>query len=174
MSENREDFNKMLEEYKAMTETSKPELGMKWFKFLIYFLLIFSAIEDLCQSLVLFFNYKNEFVDFEYYFYGNMRWLGIFFAIVWLIIAGYGIYIRFCLAGFKKNAPKKYIIFEIVNQSVLLLFTVAGEYALAETSDMHLIIASLVGGVIGCIIGGVIFIYPSIIYFKKRDHLFIN
>ena len=171
MSLNEEYENNVIESEGQPLEQNQPELGMKWFKFLIYFWLFFGALEDLAQSLVLFFNYENEFLDFEYYFYGNLRWLGILFAVVWLAIAAYGIYIRFRLAKFRKGAPKQYIIYEIVNQAVFLIFSLAGEFAMGQ-SDM--MIASLVGGIIGSVLGGFVYIYPNIIYFKKRDHLFVN
>ncbi len=171
MSLNEEYENNPIVPEEQPTEQGQPELGMKWFKFLIYFMLFFSALEDLLQSLVLFFNYENEFLGFEYFFYGELRWLGILFAVIWLAIAAYTIYIRFRLAKFRKGAPKQYIIYEIVNQAVFLIFSLAGEFAMGQ-SDM--MIASMIGGVIGSVLGGFVYIYPNIIYFKKRDHLFVN
>ena len=171
MSFNEEYENNLIGSEEQPLEQNQPELGMKWFKFLIYFMLFFSAFEDLLQSLVLFFNYENEFLGFEYFFYGELRWLGILFAVIWLAIAAYGIYIRFRLAKFRKGAPKQYIIYEIVNQVVFLVFSLAGEFAMGQ-SDM--MIASMIGGVIGSVLGGFVYIYPNVIYFRKRDHLFVN
>ncbi len=174
MSENREEFNAELEEYKAMTESSKPELGMKWFNFLIYFNLFFGALEDLLSAAAMIFDIRHEVLGMEYYFEGNMRWLGILFGILWIIIAAAVIYIRFDLAKFKKGAPKRYIIIEVIGSALFLLYSVAGMLFTASSGITAYIIGSAIGSVIGSAIGTFVFAYCNVIYFKKRDHLFIN
>ncbi len=174
MSLNEEYKNNVVGSGEQPLEQVQPELGMKWFKFLIYFWLFFGAFEDFAQSLVLFFNYKNELIDFEYYFYGNLRWLGILFAVVWLAIAAYGIYIRFRLARFRKGAPKQYIIYEIINKVVLLVFSFAGELAMCQEMMIATLISILIGVIIGSVLGGLVYIYLNVIYFRKRDHLFVS
>lgn len=173
MRENREEFNEMLEEYKVMTETSKPELGMKWFKFLIYFLLLFNAAEDLLDSVMMIFDIRHELWEMDYYFDGNLRWLGIFFGAAWIVTAAIQIYLRFELAKFKKDAPKKYIIFEILDSVLFLAYNLAGGIVSAG-SDTETIIGVTVGSVIGASLGAFTYIYLNIIYFRKRSHLFVN
>lgn len=173
MSENREDFKEMIEDYKVTTETSKPELGMNWFKFLIYFLLFFGAAENLLDSVMMLFNLRHELWEMDYYFGGNFRWLGILFGVIWIITAAVQIYLRFELAKFKKNAPKKYIIFEIVDAVLYLAYNLVGGI-ISAGSDRGAIIGVTVGSIIGASLGAIAYIYPNIIYFRKRNHLFIN
>lgn len=169
-----EDYENKLAVEEAQTDgNNQPELGMKWFNFLIYFLLFFGAAEDLIQAVAMVFNIKNDFLDFDYYFIGNLRWLGILFAVAFVVSAAAAIYFRFELAGFKKGAPKKYIIFEIATQLLFLIYNLAGIIS-GSGIDTYKLIGSVAGAIIGCVVGGVIFIYPSIIYFKKRNHLFVN
>lgn len=172
MSENKE-FNEIPEEYKTVAETSKPQLEMKWFKFLIYFLLFFNAAEDLLSSVMMTFDIRHELWEMDYYFGGSLRWLGIFFGIAWLITAGVQIFLRFELAKFKENAPKKYIIFEIFDAALLLAYNLIGGIVSAGTDAME-ITGIVIGGVIGAVVGGFVYIYLNIIYFRKRNHLFVN
>ena len=173
MSENRENFNEKLEEYKELTEKSKPELGMSWFKFLIYFALFFNALDNLVSGVALIFDIRHELLDTEYYFDGNMRWLGILFGFIWITAAAAFIYIRFELAEFKSGAPKKYIIIEIIDSIVYLLFNLAG-ILLAGESDTLGIIGSVIVAVVGSARGAFAYIYLNVIYFRKRKHLFVN
>lgn len=173
MSSNEEYKNVVAAENTQLAEQSQAELGMKWFKFLIYFGLFFASAEDLIQSAALIFDIRNDFIDLDYYFVGNLRWLGILFAVAWIITAVIGIYMRFSLANFKKDAPKKYIIFEIVNRALSLIYTLVGIFLVTD-SEMYITVGSVIGSVVSCVVGGAIYIYLNIIYFKKRNHLFVN
>lgn len=173
MNINEEYDNKLNFGKEQSNGNNQPELGMKWFKFLVYFLLFFGAAEDLIHAVAMIFNIKNEFLDFDYYFIGNLRWLGILFAVAFVVSAAAGIYFRFELAKFKKGAPKKYIIFEIATQLLFLVYNLAGIFS-DSSLETYKLVGSFAGAVIGCVVGGAIFIYPSIIYFKKRNHLFVN
>ena len=177
MSENREDFNEKLEEYKELTEKSKPELGMSWFKFLIYFMLFLAAAENLAQAVSLILNFKNEYLQELFdlkYFDGDMRAFGIFFGFIYLIPAVSAVYIRFDLAKFKKGSPTKYIVFEIYSQIITWVYSLFIELCKLEGFDVRTLILAFVGVTFGCVLGGFVYIYPNVVYFKNRKHLFVN
>ena len=177
MGDNREGFEKNLEEYKQMLESSKPELGMKWFKYLIYFQLFYSAVNDLARALSLIFNFQNEFIqklfDLKYYD-SDLRTVGVLFGFIFFIFAAVSVYIRFELAGFKKRAPKKFMIFIAATQVLAcaneIIVNLSGPYP----ADTRRIVGTVLTLVFGYAFGYYVFIYPNIVYFKKRAHLFIN
>ena len=177
MSENREEFNNNLEEYKEMIDSSKPELGMKWFKYLIYFQLFFSAAEYLFQAVCMIFNFQNRYTQELFNlncFNRDLRPVGVILGILWLIPAAMTLYARFELAGFKKEAPKKFIILVAATQ----VLTCAGEI-FVKLSELYIVDArNVIGAVLALVLsyalGGFVFIYPNIVYFKKRAHLFVN
>ena len=177
MSENRENFNEKLEEYKELTEKSKPELGMSWFKFLIYFMLFLAAAENLAQAVSLILNFKNEYLQELFdlkYFDGDMRAFGIFFGFIYLIPAVSAVYIRFDLAKFKKGSPTKYIVFEIYSQIITWVYSLFIALCELEGFDVRTLILAFVGVTFGCVLGGFVYIYPNVVYFKNRKHLFVN
>ncbi len=177
MSENREEFNKNLEEYKQMTQSSIPELGMKWFKYLIYFQLFFGAAEYLLQAVFMIFNFQNPFIQelFSlYYFEGDMRPVGVILGILWLMPAAMNLYARFELAAFKKGAPKKYLIIVVATEVLTFannLFVTLYKYMFFDKTE---IVIKVVMFILSAVIGSLIYIYPNYIYFKKRKHLFVN
>ncbi len=177
MSENREEFNNNLEEYKEMIESSKPELGMKWFKYLIYFQLFFSAAEYLFQAVCMIFNFQNSYIQELFNlncFNRDLRPVGVILGILWLIPAAMTLYARFELAAFKKGAPKKFIIIVAATQVLAIaneLFVFLYKYMFF---DKTVIIGAVASLIVGWVIASFIFIYPNIVYFKKREHLFVN
>ncbi len=173
MSFNEEFENNVIESEGHSLEQNQPELGMKWFKYLIYFALFLGAADDLLSAISMFFGIRNDLFEMEYYFEGNLRWLGILFGVLWVITAAAVIYIRFDLAKFRKGAPKRYIIIEIIGAAVYLLYNLAG-IILVGNNETPVVLGAIVGAIVGSVIGNFILIYLSIIYFRKRDHLFVN
>ena len=177
MSENRDVFKAELEEYKEMTQSSKSELGMKWFKFLIYFILFSEAAENLAQAVSLIFNLKIEYFQELFdlkYFDGDMRAFGIFFGFIYLIPAVSAVFIRFDLAKFKKGSPTKYIVFEIYSQIITWVYSLFIALCKLEGFPVTTLIRAFIAVTVGCVLGGFIYIYPNVVYFKNRKHLFIN
>ncbi len=177
MSENREEFNNNLEEYKEMIDSSKPELGMKWFKYLIYFQLFFSAAQYLLHAVCMIFNFQNRYTQELFNlncFNRDLRPVGVILGILWLIPAAMTLYARFELAAFKKGAPKKFIIIVVATQLLTFvneLFVTLYKYMFFDKMEIVLSVVTLI---LSAAIGGLIFIYPNYIYFKKREHLFVN
>lgn len=164
-------------EYEMMPEQAQenkqPELGMKWFKFLIYFSLFAGALSNLFDGIVyiagLGGKFPEVFAEGYYFLPSNFRALEIIFGLVMIATAAGGIYVRFQLAGFKKNAPKCFYTFDIATMVISMVYSIIGT-ALATDDGISAIIGAIIGGVVG---EGV-FILCNVTYFNNRKHLFVN
>ncbi|WP_144743554.1 zinc ribbon domain-containing protein [Enorma burkinafasonensis] len=146
------------------------QLGMKWYKFVIWFQLFAAALLAIGQAIQLFTGLQYEgSAHAVYLLYGGVRVLDILTALVMLGLAAFAILVRFELAGFKRDAPMHYLIYlaAIIGVNVLysLLFII-----LIHASFAAIFTPSFIGTFIGY--GALIF--ANKIYFDKRQALFVN
>lgn len=133
--------------YNPTENVTVPDYPMKWFHFMIYFQLFAAAVINLIDGIL--------------YIAGINTSLGILclpFGIFGIAMCAYLIYIRFALAGYKKNGLTHYKIY-------LILITIS-----------QTLTSLLSGGFsagIGSLIGNIIYITLITIYFNKRQELFI-
>lgn len=153
----------------------QPEyyLPMKWYKFLIYFSLFAGAVLNALTGISyltgsVYATLGHGYVDAAavYDFYGEtLQMLDLVFGVALIALAAFGIYTRFQLAGFKRNAPLfLYTLYAastllplIYNIAVFLLFGIDVDFA----------------SEIGSLVGVAINIWLNFIYFRKRAHMFI-
>lgn len=151
----------------------QPELGMRWFNFLIYFSLFAGALLSLFDGIVYIAGLGSKlpeiFAEAYYFLPNNFRALEIIFGLVILAAAAGSVYVRFQLAGFKKNAPKCFYVFEIALSVFSTVYSIAG---MALTTDDG--ISAIIGAIIGGVVGDAVFLLCNITYFNKRKHLFVN
>ena len=84
--------------------------------------------------------------------------------VICVVLAVWAIYVRFRLAGFRRNGPKMYLLFLGINcvfQALNLLISFG--------SDLNTV-SSAIGSVLTC----VLMLILSSIYYKKRADLFVN
>lgn len=149
-------------------EETKPDMPMKWFKFLIYFALWLSALSNLSSGLQLLTGAAYEgMAERVYAFFDGLQAVDLIFGLGSLALAGFAIYTRFQLAGFKKGSPKLLLMTYIL-ACVLGLAYVLAAGAIIGMGDMNF--ASPIGSVIGAAIAVIV----NKIYFDKRAHLFTN
>ena len=155
-----------------MKESSAPtpeNYELKWHKFLIYFALWASAVMNVVSSIAYFTGsiYGNSARQ-VYNHFGGMRTLDVIMGLLLLGIAGFSIYVRFQLAGFKTGAPKKLEYLYIANVAIPLL------YLLAASSVTGLSFTDLASGTWGSLAGSVVMIFVNRTYYGKREALFVN
>ncbi len=148
---------------------------MKWFKFLIYFALFFGAFANLVLGL----NYISGGIypvqtngqvtaDMVYGFYGGgLKTLDVFYGVIMVAIAGFGIFTRFRLSKYKADGPKcVYIIYASGAVSTLIyniaLFAVNGLNQIFTVSSITSLVVSA------------LFVFLNYRYFTKRKELFNN
>ena len=141
------------------SEVLKPAHPMKWHKFLIYFLLFLSAIVNLANGIAYTVALFRGTAGF-----GAQRVIWIVNGVVSVAAAVLAIYVRFRLAGFRKNGPKLYMIFLgiIFAQRVMNL-----SYAISTGAD------SVANAETSLFINGCIMLW-TYSYYKKRADMFVN
>lgn len=155
----------------SLSDPQTSEIGMKWFKFLIYFLLFADAISKIVNAVT---NLTGGISRGGIYTdYPVLKPVDIAFGIAAVAIAAYCIFTRFQLAKFKKNALKNFYSLQIIMlifaeaYQIIYLVVIAGSGA-----DVS-IISTIKEIVIG-IVSTVIYIVFSAFYFDRRKHLFVN
>ena len=148
-------------------EENKPDMPMKWFKFLIYFSLWLSALSCLSNGLnMLTGNIYGGSAESVYYYFGGLKALDMITGMVNIAMAAFCIYTRFQLAGFKKNGPKLVLVLYAANAALNLLYTIAASAVVGGSVEMNFTSA------ITTVIVAAIMVAANNTYFKKRAHLF--
>ena len=127
-------------------------------KFLIYFQLFVAALISLYNAVVCF---RLAFLSLD-----ALVWSAVYAVsgAISVVLAVLAIYVRFRLAGFRRNGPKMYLLFLGINcvfQALNLLISFG--------SDLNTV-SSAIGSVLTC----VLMLILSSIYYKKRADLFVN
>lgn len=153
-------------------QPSKPEQGMLWFKWLIYFLMFENAVFYVANGIFSVADVKNEYIIdfFDFPVFGEkFRFVSVLFLIFSVFFAVLTILVRNRLAKFKSGSPKQFIILDIVVAVFTLVFEIVS-LIIASGVDATQILVS----VIAAAIGELIYIMCNVTYFKKRAHLFNN
>ena len=144
--------------------------GMKWFKFIIYFQLFASAVISVITAITMFTgaHYQGQ-ADMVYRYFPGLKGLDVFYGIALIALAAFAIVTRQNLAKFRKNGPRFYFILIIASLALALIYSIAGSsilnVSLGEVMD---------GSSVGSLIGNIALLIINIIYFKKREDLFVN
>ena len=152
-------------------ESAQREMPMKWYKFLIYFSLFAGAVLNVINGISVLTGLQYDTQEeglaaLVYETFPGLKGVDVFFSLGVIALGVFGLFVRFQLSGFKKNAP--------VLLTFLYVFTAiinVGYAALASSmTGLELFDSYLVGNIIGQILMAVV----NYVYFKKRAHLFIN
>ena len=88
--------------------------------------------------------------------------------LVLLALAAYMIYVRFQLAGFRIDAPRKLSILYGVNLGCSVV------YLLAVSAVTRLSLGSIMGDIAGTVFGSILMLFINQNYYNKRLELFVN
>ncbi len=159
------------------TDSQQPQLPMKWFKFLIYFLMFANALLFLSQAASFFTGSQyGDSAASVYHFFSGLKAVDMVMGVLYLGAAAYSIYTRFMLSGYKRIGPKCMYAYYAVNVGLQVLYTAlacivfAGVNANLATELLTENLPTLLGSVVGCVLG----IALNRTYFNKRAHLFVN
>lgn len=150
---------------------SHPDVGMNWFKFIIFVQLIVSAVSLLITGIraISGNHYMDEgidYSDFVYAFSPGLKAIDVIFGLVCIGMAAFALFVRFQLAGYKAKGPKMYLMFLVINIVITVIYiisasSVIGKFTLDTQTGTQ-------------IITSIVLIFANITYFKNREHLFIN
>ena len=151
-----------------------PALTMKWYKFLIYFLLFAMGILNALGGIMaLTGSQYGSALEAKLVsaFFSDLKTIDIIYGIACIALGAFQIYTRFQLAGYKKNAPNCVIAMYIATAAITAIYSFS---VVAIVPDEIVAHSELIGRGIGSIIGAGVVGYLNKIYFDKRKHLFVN
>ena len=150
-----------------------PELGMKWYKFLIYFLLFFSAVLNVYSGYMAFTGKHYDMAagydgahEIIYLNYEGLKVCDVIMALCCVGFAVFAIVVRFALAGYKQNGPKLLVWLYIATIIINIL------YALVVSSITAIAFFQLYKPT--SMLGSLIMIYANTVYFRNRERMFVN
>ena len=146
---------------------------MAWFKFLIYFMLfanaainIFTAVTYLTGSVYLGEDMTMSDVEALYMFYPTAKMIDVIYGVLLIALAAYAIFTRFQLSGFKRRGPFLFILMYVLNLVIGLLYGISIMFTF-ETGLLGFI------SFVPSIITSVVMIFVNVVYFRKREELFV-
>ena len=151
-------------------------IGMKWFKFLIYFMLFAGAILNVIGGIMALtgsqYTVEGENVSaLVYAFYPSLKTMDIIYGIGCIALGAFQIYARFALASYKAKAPKYIVIMYVATAAIVAIYSFAVMGIVPESVVPS---SKLTAQAIGAIISGGVMALLNKIYFDKRKHLFVN
>lgn len=160
-----------------VTAPDGRQVGMNWFKFIIWVQLFLSALIAVYNGIMLLTgsHYKQGGTDYKemvYSMFDGLKGCDTAFGILYLCLAGTAIFTRFQLSGFKKKGPAIYIAYLVGALAVAIFYiiVVGGILSKYGASASDIVTPSIVAQ----IVTSIVLIFVNILYFKNRKHLFVN
>lgn len=154
-------------EWDARPSGAEPPTPMKWFKFIIYFQLFFSAFVLLVTAITQLTGIAyGDAADVVYLIYPGLHAVDLIMGLLELALAALAIYVRQLLAKFRAKGPDYYLILIGINLAVSLIYALIASLIIGQSVFSASVIGNLVGSAAMIVINKV--------YFGKRRHLFVN
>ena len=144
-------------------QSVQPELGMKWFKFVIYFQLFLSALVNIINGF-------RISTGLHYGVTSRLKMLDVCIGICIVVLGVLALITRFMLSGYKKCGPSMYIGLLIANIVIGFIYIAAFYFIVSSVSPD----VSISGDTFITLETNMTLLVLNIIYFKKRKHLFVN
>lgn len=156
-------------------------LPMKWYKFLINFMLFFSAVLNAISGVQLIIGdqYRDGNVDMSglvYSQFGALKTVDVVAGIVLIAFALFTLYVRSRLAGYCKNGPKMLLLLYILGFAYTVLYAAAVDITLASYGvSLNIVDFLLTDGVtvLTTAVADGVMIVINLEYFRNRKHLFV-
>lgn len=155
------DFSSIYDQDIKMPEAAA--LPMKWYKFLVYFVLFASALAAIIAVWIAIGLLYLDGKIYNFYIYKIPMFskiLLVVYIIANLLLAGFSIFTRQMLAKFKTNAIRCLYIMYVCNFIINIIYCIALQVDLSTVASVLVISPAML-----------LFNY---LYFKKRKHLFVN
>lgn len=150
---------------------TQPQLGMKWFQFIIWFQLFLSALTGVVNGYSIMTGSKYDVSDWQldyiYNIFDGLKTLDVVTGIAFIALGIFALITRFVLAGFKKAGPAMYLGLLTAN-IVFSIIYIAVFCSIVDSMDG--ITSSTLVNLVGC----TVLLIANAIYFKKRKHMFVK
>ncbi len=150
---------------------------MKWFHFLIYFLLFAGAVIDVLYGVTVLTGaqYTSEdgknIADKVYFVFKNLKGYDIVYGIELIALGAFRIFTRFSLASYKENAPKYLTATYIASAAITAFYNFAVMGMLPKEAYSLSEVLIKVGIIVAI---SAVMVILNKIYFGKRKYLFVN
>ena len=154
----------------------KEGLGMKWYKFLIYFALFFTVFSYIVNCVSLFTGAHYDALvtaiygpgsggsEMIYKTYPAIKIVDRVYGVSLIVLAVVTLIIRSRLANFKTNGSNQYIIFLLIMVVINTAYSVCVAIII-KSADITLVTST---------VALVARFFLEKLYFSKREHLFVN
>lgn len=154
----------------AFQDNAKP--SMKWYYFLVYFYFFFNVVCSLIRAYLLFTgnNWLYDGMDcikLDFIKYTDIRLVSMTFAVFYIGLAGFNIYVRYSWVKFLKDAWNVFILLSFSGMILDLLYETIVMIFFLRTDYYFYIFAIRIFSLI-------IFLILNSHYFHKRAYLFVH
>ncbi len=150
------------------------EMPMKWHKFLVYFALWMGALSNLSDGCSIFNGgHYGDARNEVYLQVSALKQLDMICGIIMIAAAVLGFYTAYRLLTMKKGAPKLLPVVYGISAALNLGYSVAAALIIKNAMRMIDVSSVLTSGITMAIFSAIMLIV-TMIYYKKREHLFIN
>lgn len=150
---------------------TQPQLGMKWFQFIIWFQLFLSALTGVVNGYSIMtgshYDVSDWQLDYIYNVFDGLKTLDVVTGIAFIALGIFALITRFVLAGFKKAGPAMYLGLLTAN-IVFSIIYIAVFCSIVDSMDG--ITSSTLVNLVTCIA----LLIANAIYFKNRKHMFVK
>lgn len=153
----------------------RANLGMAWYKFIIYFQLWITCILMIRDSVVLLSGSQYEGYKVAIYnVVKGLKTLDLICGIAYICLVLFTVWVWYELFKYKKNGPKMYIGLCIVGNLLSIIYVVT--FIMLFKSNIRGVTASMFNLTFYYIEIAIhtVMIIINIIYFRNRKHLFVN
>lgn len=144
------------------------ELPMKWYNFVVKFMLFALAFFDFIDAIDMILNpstYINS--EFDLVTYPALIPVNYIYGVISIGLAVFAILVRNKLAKFKTDAPLYFLGYLVITNAFSLMYDVICAIITTESADFVTNIGSV-------IISTIVVVTLNHKYFKKREYLFCN
>lgn len=158
--------------YAQRSYPQNPALPMNWHKFLVYFALWAGAVLNVIYGIItLTGGQYGIYKELVYAVIPGLKAPDIIYGISLIGLGGFGFYVAASMLKFKKGAPKLLQYLYIAAAALSVLYVIIAVIILSKYSgDLGSVIAS----VAVTLVIAVVMVIVNNIYYKKREHLFVN
>ena len=145
----------------------REEMPLKWFKFIIYVQLFLNALGYLITGMQLLTGLLyGQYRAAAYAGYPALQAVDVIMGILSLGLMLMALVVSQKLAKFRRGAPRLYLIWIAAGIVVGVFYLVAASLVLGQLV--------MTGSIVGNLLGNVLLILLNLVYFQKREHLFVN
>lgn len=152
----------------------QPVLGMKWYNFLIWCDLFLIALYNFVNGIrYITGSFYGGNAEYVYSYFSELKSYDVCVGILAILFAIFAIITRFRLSGYKKNGPSMFLVYAVLGIIFPIVAYTIRYSILSNYLEGTINVSGLLENIL-LLIGEILIMIYSAIYFKQRKHLFVN